>query len=299
MPTWSNSYIYPGGRDDPAIKVLESETPEDIFNERYAAVPRRKHGRVLPEFDMEIHVRHLDYDPQLGPVVLAVDPASHCYVVLFVQHNGLVTHVLDRVYMRNTIAEKVIPHVMANPLWQYVDERAGVIDRAGKTHPATYSQIEIWKRDAGVTLRPSRYALQADSVEALRSRLSSDNLMKEPLIYFNDNMTNKTSSDGSLAMDVLAEPYLWKWPERVGDKSSPKYPIDKNNDAMKALAYEIVDRYGIVLKKEKRTKRKKEQYWLAHSAMNKAANRYALQGTHTRQGKTYGGRALPVYFKSS
>lgn len=288
MPTWSNTHIYPGGREDPEIKILESETPEDIFMERYAAVPRRKYGRVLPEFEMETHVRALTYDPSEGPVELAIDPARHCYAVLFVQHVGLYTHVLDRVYKRNVIAEEIIPEVMARPLWQYVDAgAAGVMDIAGKHHPGSASQIEIWKRDAGVTILPGKYQFQIDTIEVLRTRLSSNNVMKEPLIYFNNTMTNQTDSTGKIAMDVLAEPFLWLWPTRTAGQGNPKYPVDRNNDAMKALAYKIVHRYGTVMRAKKTVKRIQQEYWLAGSAMNKAAKRYARQAANSRAGRTY------------
>lgn len=296
LPTWSNIAVYPGGRDDPAIKILEAETPEDIFLERYAAVPRRKYGRVLPEFEMELHVRELQYDPTEGPVELAIDPGKHTYAVLFVQHVGLFTHVLDRVYKHNVIAEEIIPLAMANPLWAHIDlEAGGIIDIAGSHQPATLSQIEIWERDSGIKIRPGRYALQADTIEVLRARLTPRTIMGEPLIYFSQQITNQTSSDGQMAMDVLAEPYLWKWPVRAGQKNVAKYPVDKNNDAMKALAYKIVDRYGTVLRKTEKKKKKREDYWLAHSSMNRAVKRYAKQGTHTRQGRAVRGRTGRLY----
>jgi hypothetical protein len=204
IPSWSNIAIYPGGYDDPAMVELRSEYPEDLFMERFGAEPRRKFGLVLPEFDVAKHVKHMEADPKI-PVELWMDPGQHCYAVLFVQQEGLVTNVLDRVYARGRIVHDVIPEVMANPLWKYVNLRnAGVIDNAGKQHQANKSQIELWQEMAGASLRANYVKLDV-TINTLRFRLRDANPLHTPLIFFNDHFTNLKSPNGD-ALDVLAEP---------------------------------------------------------------------------------------------
>lgn len=259
LPTWSNLEVYPGGRDDPAIKDLESEYPSDYFQERFGAKPQRKLGLVLPEFDMKTHVKHLKVNEHL-PVELAMDPGQHCYAVLFLQYDGLVCNVLDRVYERGMIAQEVIPIAMGNPLWKRIDpSAAGTIDIAGKQHHANKSQVELWHEIAGITLS-SQYIRLDDTIQALRFRLKDTNPLHQPLIFFNDHMQNLRDPAG-FALDVLAEPVSWSWPDRGPSKNVAVRPIDKNNDAMKALGYSLVQRFGSYTDKKRPKAPKRRGYW--------------------------------------
>jgi hypothetical protein len=260
LPSWSNTAVYPGGREDPKIKELEAEYPADLFAERFGAKPRKTHGLVLPEFGMATHVKNLEVDPKL-PVELWMDPGHHCYAVLFVQNIGLVTHVLDRVYTHGLIVHDVIPLVMGNKLWKFVDlHNGGVIDNAGKQHQANKSQVELWQEIAGLSLRAQYIKLNV-LIETLRFRLGSNNPLHSPLVYFNSHMTNAKSPQG-LAMDVLAEPEMWSWPNRGLNRNQAMVPVDKNNDAMKALGYGFIDRYGKYVEKKASFKAKRRAYWV-------------------------------------
>lgn len=259
LPAWTNTAIYPGGYDDPRMVELRGEYPEDLFMERFGAQPRRTTGLVLPEFDMTQHVRHLKVDPAL-PVELLIDPGQHCYAVLFAQFDGLVCNVLDRVYRRGQIAQNIIPEVMGHPLFKYVDPaRSGVIDIAGTQHHANYSQVELWQQIGGCALR-AQYNLLDKTINTLRFRLLSTNPKHAPLIYFNSHMTNAKTPDG-YALDVLAEPELWEWPNRTENRNLARNPMDKNNDAMKALGYGLIDRYGGYVEKKIAVRGRRRAYW--------------------------------------
>jgi hypothetical protein len=153
MPTWSNTAVYPGGEEDPAILQLRAEYPEDLFMERFGAVPRTHYNAVIPEFDTAIHVRKLAIEENV-PIELWVDPGKLVYCVLFVQVIGPYTHVLDRVYATGKIAQEVIPDVMAHRLFKYVNpEQAGVIDFAAKQEHGNKSQLTLWNEIAGCRFR--------------------------------------------------------------------------------------------------------------------------------------------------
>lgn len=259
LPSWSNTEVYPGGFDDPQMVELRGEYPEDLFEERFGAKPKRTTGLVLPEFDMSIHVKHLMVRPEL-PVEVWIDPGQHCYAVLFVQNDGLVTNVLDRVYERGHIVQEIIPQVMASPLFKYVDKaNAGVIDVAGTQHHANKNQTELWQEIAGCSLR-SQYIALEKTINTIRFRLRATNPLHLPLVYFNSHMTNLKTPDG-YALDVLAEPELWSWPNRGIMKNLPINPLDKNNDAMKALGYGLVDKYGGYVEKKLAKRGKRRAYW--------------------------------------
>lgn len=258
LPTWSNLEVYPLGRNDPKILQLESEFPPDLFAERFGAEPQIKSGLVLDTFDMKAQVKKLTVNKDL-PVELAIDPGQHTYAVLFLQFEGMITNVLDRVYVHNQIVHDVIPQVQGNPLWKYIDPaNAGTIDNAGKQRHGNKSQIELWRELGGVSLEGKWYELD-DTISVLRYRFGTTNSLHMPLVYFNNHMGAQLSPDGR-AMDVLAEPISWKWPDRGPNKNVAVKPIDKNNDAMKALGYALLRRYGV---SETRRKRKpvRRSYW--------------------------------------
>ena len=260
LPSWSNIDIYPGGYDDKAMIELRSEFPDDLFMERFGAEPMRKFGLVLPEFDISTHVKRLELNIDL-PVELWMDPGQHCYPVLFVQNDGLVTNVLDCLYSRNRIVQDIIPEVMANPLFSRVDARnGGVIDNAGKQHQANKSQIELWQEIAGISLRANYVKLDV-TIATIRFRLGSVNPLHMPLLYFNDHFKNTKSPDG-LAMDILAEPELWVWPDRGPGRNQAVTPVDKNNDAMKAIGYGLVEKYGGYVTRKVQNRGRRRAYFI-------------------------------------
>lgn len=259
LPTWTNTAIYPGGEQDPALVQIRSEMPPDLYQERFGGLPTLPHGVVLPEFSFSQNVKHLDFVEGI-PVELAIDPGQHCYAVLFIQHVGMVTHVLDRVYARGKIVQDVIPEVMGNPLWKHVVLRkAGVIDQAGSQHPASHSQVEIWQQQAGATLR-WHYWFEDETINALRYRIGPLNAEQRPLVFFNDHMKNIRNEQG-MALDVLAEPSLWRWPDRPAGKGEALKPVNRNNDAMKALGYKLLDQYGVMLEKRRQVSVVRIPYW--------------------------------------
>jgi hypothetical protein len=260
LPAWSNTDVYPGGRENIRMKELEAEFPPDLFMERYGGLPVRKFGLVIPEFEMATHVKHLEYNPKL-PVELAIDPGQHTYAVLFVQHDGLVTNVLDAVYEHGIIVQDIIPMAMAKPLWKHIDlANAGIIDQAGKTHNAQKSQVELWRDLAGASLR-SNYCRIDDSINSVRFRLRNSNPLHKPLLYFNDHFRNTKDPTG-LAMDILAEFELWVWPERAPGRNVPMTPVDRNNDAIKALAYKLIDQYGVNVEKKVQARGRRRSYFV-------------------------------------
>ena len=262
LPSWSNEVLYPGGYNDPKMIALRTAPgmTEDYFLERYGAIPRRVKGAVLPEFDMGTHVKTLA--PAEGvPVELAIDPGKNAYAILFLQSIGLVTYVLDRIYTRGKIIHDLIPEVKANPLFALVDKsHAGVIDFAGHQELGQKSQVQLWKEMAGCSLR-FRYIPEDMTIQTLRYRFGVANPSEQPLVYFNSHLTNLKAPDGT-ALDVLAEPELWRWPDKGPKQNERRRPVDANNHAMKALGYYLVDRYGASVERPKLKKAQRFYHYL-------------------------------------
>lgn len=76
MPTWLNTFKFPGGRDDPKIKELEKlyAPIPGYFGERVGASPAPPIGVIFREFNYLNHIsERAAFDKRL-PVYLGVDP---------------------------------------------------------------------------------------------------------------------------------------------------------------------------------------------------------------------------------
>lgn len=71
-PSWINEHIFPGGRTDPEIVEMAADMSAERFKQEVAAEFTDYVGRVFKEWDEEVHVKDLKYNPDL-PVYGAVD----------------------------------------------------------------------------------------------------------------------------------------------------------------------------------------------------------------------------------
>lgn len=65
FPSWANTVIYPGGRDDPEILLLERTTTPEWFAQEIGADFASFVGKILPEWDEKTHVQRVPFDPSL------------------------------------------------------------------------------------------------------------------------------------------------------------------------------------------------------------------------------------------
>lgn len=268
IPTWTNTKVYPGGRNDPEILRLEKTMPPDVFQERFGGVPCPPVGLVFKEFTPRFHVKPLSelYNPDL-PVEIWADPATHTYPVLFVQPqaDGKTFHVLDEVYAKDQIAQEVIPQVIAKPFWKSVT--SGVMDIAGKTRAmGGQSQLEVWSSELA---RLKEHSVdwfvhkwpQEEKRNAIHLRLwSGEGHSVEgtgrsggPLLYFSDSLNQQVSPDGR-ANGIIGELKTYRWAQKGEMVSDPRHPIKKNEDAISALGYGLLRHHGPVIQRPPRAK---------------------------------------------
>lgn len=245
MPSWTNRKVYPGGRQDPKILFAEANLPPELFMERYGGTPHKPMGLVFPYFSRETHVKEgLAYNPSL-PLEIAVDPGTHAYAILFLQWEGQTVYVIDEIYLRNIIAQQIIPVYLENPLSQHI--RSGVMDIAGSQHHANYSQLEVWQSELAGAGRPpidfrTRKIWEHDWRHAISLRVG--NTGKLPInVYFAPALSKSHMLDGS-AMGVVNELENYKWPDKNITASAPGRPVKRDEDALSAFGYWLVDHYG-------------------------------------------------------
>lgn len=258
LPSWTNPKNFPGGREDPAILDLEKLLGPELFLERCAAIPAKPSGLVHRAFDHKKHVKRLDFDPDL-PVEIAIDPGQHTYAVEVIQwktipglfmedfRTGILMplleiRVIDEIYRHDMIAQDIIPIVKSRPWFKYVT--GGTIDVAGRQHHANTSQIEIWYRETGLSLRSQKIDID-DGINVMNLRLRNYPDHGKPLIYFDYRLSSDVLPNGK-AQGIVAEMGLYKWPEWKEGTGEKRRPIDSNNDGCKAVSYWLYDRTGPV-----------------------------------------------------
>jgi hypothetical protein len=93
-PTWENAAIYPGGRFDDEIVQMEQSVSRNFFLQEIAAEFTAFEGKIYDEFEPEIHVKRIEYNPAWenywaidfgwrDPFVcldIMVDPSDNVYV---------------------------------------------------------------------------------------------------------------------------------------------------------------------------------------------------------------------------
>jgi hypothetical protein len=63
MPSWENTMVYPGGRQDPEIILLERTTSKEWFEQEIGASFTAFVGKIYSEWDEETHVKKIEYNP--------------------------------------------------------------------------------------------------------------------------------------------------------------------------------------------------------------------------------------------
>lgn len=237
MPTWENTHLFPGGREDPEIKSLEALYPHDVFQERFGALPCPPSNRVFRAFD---HTRHVSMDADFDKeraVQLWVDPGyASAYAVLAVQRipgtdSDNINHI-DEIYMAGTTAEQIIEIAKGKSWWPNV--RALVMDVASAAHPGAESQTEIWFHKTGLRAVMNKIKIP-DGILRYQTFLMDDPLLGRPRTLIHPRCTS-----------TIAEHSLYRYADVSATRADSEMPIDRDNHAMKAIAYGLVANFGFV-----------------------------------------------------
>ncbi len=244
LPTWSNTKIYPGGRTDPEIKALEAACSEDWFYERYGGVPRPPKGRVFTEFHTNIHTGmgdQFDFDPS-NECFLWIDPGyAHSYAVIVAQKKGDIIYIVDEVYERGLVTSDIITVCKQKPWWNRVV--GGAIDIAGTQHQAMAAPTEIWLQEGGIPLRYQKIRLP-DGIERLKASLKVNPLTGHPGILINSRCKGLISELGGCPNPITNQTAVYKWRTDKEGNVVGDIPEPKNDDAIKAVIYGLVDLLG-------------------------------------------------------
>jgi hypothetical protein len=241
LPSYTNTYLYPGGRDDPEIKKLREASSDDFYMERIEGKPSPPKGLVFPEFRPDMHIDEVKYEKG-EPVHIWMDPGyTGGYAVEVVQVRGEQLCVIDEIYEQGLVTDEIIDIAKSREWWQ--DVKFGVIDIAGTQHQAMAAPTEVWLKETGLYLSSQKVRIN-EGTERLKGWLKIDPRTHAPRIVFSPNCHGILSEFGMAPnpFDGQTKAYRWKTDREgniVGD-----VPEDKYNHGVKALIYGLVDRFG-------------------------------------------------------
>ena len=242
LPSYSNAYLYPGGREDPEILALEKASSDDFFLERIEGIPSPPQGMVFTEIRPDIHVQNVEYEPDV-PVHLWIDPGyAEAYAVEVIQVVNDQIRVIDEIYERDLITDEIIEIAQSKIWWK--DARFGVIDVAGYQHQAMAAPAEVWMDKTGIYFDSEKIRIN-DGTERLKAFLKTDPIdQREPRIVFNPKCEGILSEFGIKPnpFDGQTRAYRWKM-DRDGTIVG-ETPEDRYNHGIKAVIYGLINRYG-------------------------------------------------------
>lgn len=264
LPSWSNTAVFPGGRTDPKILEVEHDptVPRKVFLARFAGQRPQPEGLVFASFEVLQHVRpiHLGQPcadcedwhvilPKDVPMELWIDPGQHLSAVLAVAVHDRKTYVVDALCERGWRPSHFIQAARQQPWWPNV-ERGGsaVMDIYGKQVHGEWTWAEMFRAPAheggaGLEVFMQKVDL-LEGIERVRDQLQPDRFGAARLVV-DPRCTHliwELTHGYRHLTDVTGTP--------IGHK-----PLDRDNDACKALTYGIMARFGPVPNRTQKAKK--------------------------------------------
>jgi len=227
MPSWTNTIVFPGGRNDPEILEAESDLTEDEFRRQYGGEFILKRGRVMKEWDDDLHIGDYKYNVD-WPLFAAVDYGyRNDWVWLWIQLDPMTkeVYVIGEHRWRETDTEMVAQQMkdhywMSKLLAIYVD-------------PSSPDDAAILRRHLGVQTRNNTGGEINARLQLIRAALK---LRPE---YLPDDHPEKHPG---LVVDRTCTKLIWemregyRWPENHNDmKNNSEIPMDSDNHGPEAL----------------------------------------------------------------
>jgi len=228
MPSWTNSVVFPGGRNDPEILDAEDDLTKDEFDRQYGAEFSEKTGVVMQEWDDDIHIGDFAYEPSWR-TFMAVDYGfTNPFVVLIIQLGPFdeIRVIWERRYQRMDTPEVAADVMAAIPGIVRVCERL-YPDPAEPDDTKTLERmLRIPAHNATGGPLSTRLGMIRRSLKVRNAHLEEGDPERIPQLQVD-------RSCKALSWE-MREGY--KWPEHKSQiKSDSENPMDKDNHGVEAL----------------------------------------------------------------
>lgn len=237
MPSWTNTVIFPGGRNDPEILDAEDDLTKDEFDRQYGAEFSEKTGVVMKEWDDDTHLGDFDYEPSWR-TFMAVDYGfTNPFVVLIIQEGpfGEIRVIWEKRYKHMDTEEVAMDVKTEIPGLVRVCERL-YPDPAEPDDTRTlerYLHIPSYPNTGG--LLRIRLALIRRALKPRNKFLPEGHPDRVPTLMVDRSCTQ-------LAWEMRQG---YRWPEHRSEiKSDSENPLDKDNHGVEALGRFFRGHYG-------------------------------------------------------
>lgn len=242
VASWTNRVIFPKGEQDEEIIRQRAMRSPGKFRERFGGEPDTPAGAVYADDLTPDRITYeAQYDPEL-PVQLWVDPGyGQGYAVLVVQFKGKYLDLIDEIYLRELTNDQVTGIARERKWWKhglYV-----VIDRGGQQHHAEQSAVEAWRK-VGARLSWRKVAIN-DGIDRVKSFLRCRDTSILPFMRINPACVGLIAEMGhgpGPYPDI--RPYSYK--VDANGLAVRELPVSEYNHSCSALAYGLVDNFGLV-----------------------------------------------------
>ena len=260
LPSWSNTYYYKKGKNDPKILKLKERVSDTFFSERVEGKPVPPKGLVFPEFRPDIHIRPVEWDPDY-PVLIWEDPGysavgPHAHAIEVYQYIDGQLRGIDEIYEQQKTTEALIDDYVTRRPWCKALRGPGielVSDPHYKDqHHSTNSVEEVWKMKTGLVARGERVRIKPGN-ERLKNLLKTDSAGRPGIVWNGVRCPGILSEFGIVPnpFDGDYHPYMYNVDRHgniIGDE-----PLDEYNDAIKATIYGAVVKIGYVANPDRDT----------------------------------------------
>lgn len=245
MPSWENTIIFPGGRTDPEILDAEADLTEEEFDRQYKAKFVDKVGKVMKEWDDDVHLKTLEFRKD-WPLYLALDYGySNPFVILWIQvdpWNNVYVIREDRWQYKDT--DEIGDEVLANPV------TAAMLGHVVAMYPdpAEPDDTSILMRKWRKPARSNTGGELKERLRLIRGALKRRDKEGWPAIAFDRVHTKEIQWE-------MREGY--RWPEHKSEvRNDSENPMDKDNHGPEALGRFMKGYFSIVGPERKSRQRK-------------------------------------------
>lgn len=246
MPSWSNSILFPGGRQDPEILEMERDLSEEKFKQEIGAEFTEFVGRVFKRFEEETHVGDYPYDPR-WPIAIAVDfgfrnPAVALFVQWDIWDN---VWVVAEYYQRERTVSEFARDVKEDPVLGPLMRSATLLypdpeDPGGAAHLSKEWQVAIRGSTGGpLSDRLEMIRRWLDIPPELR-HLDEGHPERIPKLHFNQKLTPNTVRE--------MNDYRYAETKEEAGSDPAENPVKKDDHAPEALGRFFAGKYGQQLK---------------------------------------------------
>lgn len=245
MPSWTNDIIFPGGRQDPEIVDAADDLTDEEFRRQYGAEFVEKAGRVMKEWDDDVHIRHLEYNPN-WPLYAAVDYGfTNDWVWLWIQVDNF-----ENVYVIGEIRR------------QFMDSEE-IARQVIAPHPLTKHLVCFYPDphepdDTQILARHIRKPYRSNTGGEIRTR----NAIIRNKLKVRPEHGPVEQRQAQILFDFSCKQLIWemsegyRWPENRSDiKNDSENPLDKDNHGPEALSRFMYGYFGKIGEKGSRQQR--------------------------------------------